>query len=115
MTSSFTCIKRQARISRFLNAQCLFDTMMSLKTQDLYIVDCCFALQKIFCEHDFTPFPPSSHDVILFSVVLLAEWNYNACVRFVELKLFVLPINQGIVILSDHIVNMLSQLFVVTD
>ena len=95
MTSSFTCIKRQARISRFLYEQCLFVTMMSLKTQDLYIVDCCFALQIIFCEHDFTPFPLSSHDVILLSVALLAEWNYNAFVRFVELKLFVLPHQPG--------------------
>ena len=95
MTSSFTCIKRQARISRYLNAQCLFHTVMSLKTHDLYIVDCCFALQKAFCEHDFTPFPLSSHDVILLSVVLLVEWNYNACVRFVELKLFVLPHQPG--------------------
>ena len=91
MTSSFTCIKRQARISQFLNAQCLFHTVMSLKTQDLYIVDCCFAPQKIFCEHDFTPFPLSSQDVTLLSVALLAECNDNAYVRFVELKLFVLP------------------------
>ena len=38
---------------------------------------------------------PSCRDVILLSVVLLAEWSYNACVRFVELKFFVLSHQPG--------------------
>ena len=69
MASSFICIKRQARISRFLNKY--FVSMIS---------------------------PPSlsllswRHSVVSS---FTAEWSYNACVRFVELKFFVLSHQPG--------------------